>query len=314
MNTLKYFIVSLFVIVFINCKGQEKNNQKSESNNQYIMNMQKNIYYLNLELFMSYEVYVNDVKIANNIQSGPVSGLRYLNEFILNSGKQTIRLIDRDINETGKSNLPDNIFEKFNLEVYSTDENEENIQVVKKFEFPNIPTPRPYYYENTWEFEAVVPYNIDGWKKGVDLSKLDKELLSKKVIAKFEYLRDLINKGNVDKFMEENTVGYEEFVITNYYQKKWSEFDENIRELVNDQKGLMLPLENYKIKIYGKGKLITLERIDKTHLGESALLAIDEKENTLYTNYISLYMPEGSDELEPIRLIIDYTIADFSKK
>ncbi|WP_159090687.1 hypothetical protein [Aquimarina aquimarini] len=274
----------------------------------------KNLYYLNIELFMTYEIYINDIKIANNIQSGPVSGLRYLNEYILNSGKQTIKLVDRDINPPGKSNLPDNIFEKFGLEVYSTDENEENIQIVKKLDFPNIPTPRPYYYENTWEFDAVVPYNVDGWKKGKDLSKLDEEELEEKVVAKFKHLRNLINNGNVDEFMTENAKGYEEFVITNYYQKKWSEFDENIRELIDDQKGFMLPLENYKIKIHGNGKLVTLERVDRSYLGESALIALDEGENTLYTNYISLYMPEGSHELKPIRLVVDYTIADFSKK
>ena len=310
MKTIK--LIAVVAILFISCTGQEKQNNDMET--KYNTDIQKKLYYLNLELFMTYEIYINDIKIANNIQSGPVSGLRYLNEYILNSGKQTIKLVDRDINPLGKSNLPDNIFDKFNLEVYSTDENEENIQIVKKFDFPSIPTPKPYYYENTWEFDAVVPYNIDGWKKGRDLSKLDEKELKEKVVAKFEYLHNLINKGNVDKFMEENTVGYREFVITNYYQKKWIEFDENIRELIDDQKGFMLPLENYKMKIYGNGKLVTLERVDKSHLGESALLAIDEKENTLYTNYISLYMPEGSDELIPIRLIVDYTIADFSKK
>ena len=150
-------------------------------------------------------------------------------------------------------------------------------------------------------------------QQGKDLSKLDEDELKEKVVAKFEYLRNLINNGNVDGFMEENAVGYEEFVITNYYQKKWNEFDDNIRELIDDQKGFMLPLENYKMKIYGNGKLVTLERVDESYLGDSALLSVDENENTLYTNYISLYMPKGSNELKPIRLIVDYTIADFSK-
>ncbi len=303
-------IILIFTALILSCKGQEKKNNTMITN---YTEAPKKLYYLNLELFLIYEIYINDVKITNHaFELGKVSGLEYLNEYILNSGKQTIKLINRD-KVPSKTNLPNNIFKEFSLEVYSTDENEENISSVKKFDFPDKPTPRPYYFENTWEFDAEVPYNIDGWKKGKNLTKLNEEELKKQVVTKFEYFRNLLNKGKVDKFIQENALGYEEFVITNYYQKKWSEFDENIRELVEDQEGFMLPLENYKMKIYGNGKLVTLERIDTPFLGESALLAVDEKENTLYTDYISLYMPEGTDELKPIRLRVEYGLANFNK-
>ncbi len=239
------------------------------------MNIPKKQYFLNFELFMSYEIYINDMKIANNIQSGPVSGLRYLNDYILNSGKQTITLIDRDLKPN--SNMPNDIFKKISLEIYSADENDENTKLEKKFDFPDIPTPRPYYYKNTWEFDAEVPYTVDGWKDGQDLSKIDQKELKKMVVAKFQHLRTILNQGKVDQFMEENAKGYKEFVITNYYQKKWHEFDENIRETIGNQKGIMLPLEHYKMKIVANGQLVTLERINLPYKGQSALLAINEK-------------------------------------
>ena len=131
------------------------------------------------------------------------------------------------------------------------------------------------------------------------------------VIVKFEQLHILLNNGKVDEFMQENAKGYEEFVTSNYYQKKWPEFDENIRELIEDQKGFMLPLEQYQMRISGNGKLVSLERIDKEFRGESALLAVDKEENTLYTNRVHLYIPSGSKELVPIRLMVEYGVVKF---
>ncbi len=307
MKSQKHLILSIAMLVLVNCKGQES--KKTNDHKKYAMNIPKKQYFLNYELFMSYELYINDVKLTNNFQSGPVSGMEYLNDYILNSGKQTITLIDRDLEPD--SNMPNDIFKKISLAIYSADENDENTKLEKKFDFPDIPTPRPYYYKNTWEFDAEVPYTVDGWKDGQDLSKIDQKELKKMVVAKFQHLRTILNQGKVDQFMEENAKGYKEFVITNYYQKKWHEFDENIRETIGNQKGIMLPLEHYKMKIVANGQLVTLERINLPYKGQSALLAINEKENTIYTDYIHLYMPKGKTSLEPIRLNIEYEVAHF---
>ncbi len=201
------------------------------------------------------------------------------------------------------------------MEIYSADENDENIENIKKFDFPDIPTPNPYVFEKTWTFEAKVPFNIEGWKNGQDLSKMDEKELEKMVVDKFQHYRKLLNDGNVDQFMEEHKKNFEEFVIANYYQKGWSEYNENIRETISNQKGIMLLLENYKMKIYGNGKLVSLERreVNETFYNRSPLIAIDKKENILYSDYVWLYMPKGGTTLEPVRLNVDYTIADFSK-
>ena len=44
-----------------------------------------------------------------------------------------------------------------------------------------IATGQPYY-EYTFEFEAEVPYELEGWTKGQDLTKLDQKLLEKKAL------------------------------------------------------------------------------------------------------------------------------------
>ncbi|WP_405266368.1 hypothetical protein [Cellulophaga sp. Ld12] len=275
------------------------------------MKKPKNIYYLNLELFMSYEIYVNDLKITNNIQSGPVSGLEYLNDYILNSGVQKIKLIDRDLKTN--SNIPDDLFSQMKLEIFTSDENEENIEQLNGFDFPSTSIPRPYYFEYTWEFDAEVPYEIEGWKNGKDLTQLDSKELEKMLLDKFKYFKKILNDGEITKFMNENSKNYSEFITANYYQNKWDEYEENISETIGNQKGCLLPLENYKMIISGDGKLVTLERTDIKYLGESALLAVNNTKNKLYTNYMHFYMPEDSEELEPIRLRIEYATADISK-
>ncbi|WP_026449533.1 hypothetical protein [Aequorivita capsosiphonis] len=307
---IKKTVLIVLTIIMISCKGPEKDKTFNLNDTMnYKSKISKTQYYLNYNLFMSYEIYINDVKITNNIESGPVSGLEYLNEYILSSGKQTIRLIDRTYREN--PNIPDDSFQRMKMEIFTTDENEENQAMLKALEFPKTSVPKPYYYENTWEFEAEVPYTLEGWSNGEDLTKMDEKELMKLTVAKFEQLRQLLNTGKVDEFIEENAKGYEEFVISNYYQKKWAEYDENIREGFADQRGNLLPLEHYQMRISGNGKLVSLERIDKEFRGESALLAVDKEENTLYTNRVYLFMPKGSHTLKPIRLIVDYGIAKF---
>ncbi|WCC43743.1 hypothetical protein PJW08_00315 (plasmid) [Tenacibaculum finnmarkense] len=310
-------ILTIIIIttVLYNCKGQKKDLIKMETVNKYEKDIDKRAYYLNYDLFMTYDIYLNDIKIEYEYQAiGSVYGMGYLNEYILNSGTQRIRLISKDL-FPGKTNMPTKIFEKFNMEVYTADENDENIEKVKIFDFPDIPTPKPYFFDNTWTFEAKVPFNLEGWKNGKDLTKIDEKELEKMVLEKFKHYHELLNDGDVDQFMKENKKNFEDFVIANYYQKGWSEYNDNIRETISNQKGKMLPLKNYKIKIYGNGKLVTLERIEinETYYGRSALMAVWEEKNKLYDDYILLYMPKDKNTLEPIRAIIDYDIYDYSK-
>ncbi|MBF4519561.1 hypothetical protein IRZ71_24755 [Flavobacterium sp. ANB] len=65
------------------------------------------------------------------------------------------------------------------------------------------------------------------------------------------------------------------------------------------------PLENYKLKFYGEGKIVCLEieSLDNHLRGESALWAkLDEGDGVMadFFQYY-LYIPEGKDELEILR-------------
>ncbi len=57
---------------FIDCKGQNNEVVKTETLNMYNKNIDKRAYYLNYDLFMTYDIYLNDIKIISNFQSGPV--------------------------------------------------------------------------------------------------------------------------------------------------------------------------------------------------------------------------------------------------
>lgn len=121
---MKYFntIITCFLILILsNCNGQNKNLELAKEKYNYNKQIPKTRYYLDFNLFLSYEIYINDVKITHNIKSGPVSGMEYLNPFILSSGKQKIRLVDKDLKLN--TNIPDDLFSKMKMKIFTSDEN-----------------------------------------------------------------------------------------------------------------------------------------------------------------------------------------------
>lgn len=273
------------------------------------MDASKSLYYLDYNLFTSYEIFLNDVKIVNNIESGPVSGMVYLNEFILKSGIQKLKVREFLVNIN--TPIPSDLVNRVTLDIYTTDKNEENIKKIKEFKIPLQESPKPYFYEFEFEFKAEVPYELEAWTNGRDLMKIDHESLRNKVVNKFEELKKTLNEGRIDEFLSENKKGLEEFFVSNYFDmKKENQYKFNIIEGFNGHKDLMQPLDNFEMVICGNGKLVTLERIDKKFRGESPLMSINRKEETIYTDYIFLYMPKGSDFLCPIRLQVNYDALD----
>lgn len=74
--------------------------------------------------------------------------------------------------------------------------------------------------------------------------------------------------------------------------------------MVGGKKGLtMYPIENYVMKFYGNGKLVTLQRTD--HAGESVLAGWyldDSGKRKMKTFTIYFHLPKGKKELEVINL------------
>ncbi|MCV6631544.1 MAG: hypothetical protein OIF50_16970 [Flavobacteriaceae bacterium] len=322
MRTLVLFSI---IILSIGCKKTKPFAQKNRKPTAMIINdsMQKTRYYLDYRLpgSVSMELCVNDVKLRKSFLSGYID----LNPYILKSGIQNVKIraycLEGTLNiEPYHTKQFPNELPPIRVSIYTTDEKEENIHKLVQFPLTPIDKPIPLY-EASWEFEAEVPYELEGWSKAQDLSKWDQEVLLEKVVAKYQEYREMLHSGNTQAFWKAIDKGLQEEFVSYYYT------EERIQQLYartnfyDLQKDIMMPLEKYTMKLYGNGRLVCLENIDKEeyvvgttlqesiyHLGQSSLFSYREiplkSDNiSFYYNRIYLMMPVGSEELEIIRLI-----------
>ena len=84
---------------------------------------------------------------------------------------------------------------------------------------------------------------------------MDQKILREKVDAYYKKLWNILNDGNGQEYLNLWNKADEELAIYNY-----SKPINNEVEKINKAKGKMAPLEDYKMKVYADGKLVTLER------------------------------------------------------
>ena len=302
---IPYCLVILFTLY--SCKSEKKGSPSSKDKNPKTeiktTGKEKNysVYY---ELNLPFEILVNDLVVEKNMDTG-MDGPDQLNQFILENGEQKIKIkAFHPFAERGGMFKPEDIAlinEK--LRIYLKDEhaNEGKLQLIKVLKFPIIEDEVPFI-EGEWSFDAEVPFNLEGWKNSKNLSAYGDDELEKMVISKFKELRKLLNTGNALDFMKELEFRNTEFYNANYFSTpQISDYEASLLATFAKLEGLMLPIENYKMRILGGGKVVSLERIGK-YKGQSVLIAEDNKTNMLYTNYTMLYLPFGKNTLEIVRI------------
>ncbi|MCL1669787.1 hypothetical protein M2T82_17145 [Elizabethkingia ursingii] len=158
------------------------------------------------------------------------------------------------------------------------------------------------YVEYTGTFQADVPYRLNGWEQGEDLSKLNKDNLEKELLKKYNEYKGWLQNGDLDKIAKSKLNAEKEEAQALYFNKKLN--DQYISEFTTSwgRKNITVqPLENYSLKFYGDGKVVAL--ISNVYK-KSPLWASfkDEESNNNYTIYnLYFYIPKGKKELEVIR-------------
>ena len=167
------------------------------------------------------------------------------------------------------------------------------------------------YFEQEWDVELTeLPYELEGWSKGQDLRKWDKDKLEKKVVAYYQKLWRILNNGEGERYMDLWKQADQELMFYDYetdYDSIYKEESEEIKKNCTDN---MIYLEDYEMKLYAEGKLVCLER--KTHTREfnnyspldikgwSPLIRKGRKSGA-EDFPVKLYLPEGSNEFVIIR-------------
>ena len=303
-------LVFLCFILLFNCHNAQKKMETQQ------IPLEKQItYMIDITTNIPVIVYVNDIKASE--LNMPLGTAIDLNPYVLKNGKCKIKLQIFPLFRRGDTLVTVENIMRCNLFFGSYIRNKETNEILNYKADVALPIVAPKedvpYFEQEWDVELTeLPYELEGWSKGQDLRKWDKDKLEKKVVAFHQKIRKILNEGNSEAWLKLIQKRFDEVCIFDYLSEK--QVEEDLKEIKEDveeySKGTMIPLEDYELKLYAEGKLVTLER--KTHTKEfNNYSPLDIKgwsplisKGTTYgaAPYpILLYLPEGSDEFVIIR-------------
>ena len=306
----KIHLLTIIILTLLNC-----NNTQKKMKIQQIPLEKQITYMIDLTLKTPHELYINDI-LAVSRSRGSNAAID-INPYVLKNGKYKIKLRLLPYWHLNETTVSKSDIENARLFFGSYIRNKETDEILNYKADVALPIVAPKedvpYFEQEWEVEITdLPYELEGWSKGQDLRKWDKDKLEKKVVAFHQKIRKILNDGNSEAWLKLIQKRFDEVCIFDYLSEKRIEKDlEEIKEDVEEySKGTMIPLEDYELKLYAEGKLVTLER--KTHTKEfNNYSPLDIKgwsplisKGTTYgaAPYpILLYLPQGSDEFVIIR-------------
>lgn len=259
-------------------------------------------------------IYINDIKASEF--NTPLNSAIDMNPFILKNGKYKVKLEVYPSFRTGDVTISPEEINSIKLSFGSYFRNRKTDQIDNyttssafKLTTPNTNVP---YFEQEWEVEVDnLPYTIEGWSNGQDLSKIDQIELEKKVVLYYQKLWNLMNNGDSVPYRNLWTNADKELLVYDYltennYKKAIEENNLDIGKCKN----MMIPLEDYEMKLYAHGKIVSLERKTNT-LRFNNEDPLDIKGwSPLIRKYkvsggasygLKLYLPEGSNEFVIIR-------------
>ena len=256
---------------------------------------------------VKWELFINGTQMFANYRGNITSPIVPLNYNILGSGKQKITI--RIYSPNGQDVLGN--YAAFRMRLFYNKnfrDNEDPEIPILNFELPYEETKDLPYFEKSFEFEAQVPYQITGWTKSKDLTKVPD--LEQKVVKKIEELRTILeNKDTEAYFQAVMPKLKEKFIclyatqqeIENYFQE-YSLTSGEFSKIFDDIQ--ILPITDYQIILEPNNRLVKLRQKNGDSFTDGIKFkAIDKEDKKEITgNYLfRFHIPEGSDELKVIR-------------
>jgi hypothetical protein len=268
-----------------------------------------------------FEILVNGYLIYKNYDLQKLATPILINAAILKSGPQTITyrlypLEDLMVDTYGKGETINTLLKNtsMNIEVIKYEDVKTGTRIgdeiliakhesltkkgTKEFIGSGLP-----YYEYTFTFEATVPYEIEGWSNGQDLTKYDKEELEAVVLKKYAQIKQLYLEKNVNKLVQieylkkslrEDTSDYRDKQTIKEY---WDNYYADI--LLEDKR--YQPLEGYQMQFFGNNKIVTFRHpvtapVDPRLKGKAALYFLNTEDSgriiATFTG-VYLFLPKG---------------------
>ncbi len=303
MRFLKFIFFGLALCFSACTQNNKMSNLTSKNYIETMMNSTKRydyepMYFLSYKQNICYsEILVNDIPVNKNFKEMVDGGTIRINNYIFKSGiqKVTVKLYAIDDNKdfdfstfTDETDMKIDIEESDNVkrdlkgkEIASYITPIVSFKSVDGYEKTKFEGSGKTYYEATFTFNAVVPYDFNSLDKARDLSKWDKEILKEKVVDFYKKQWNIINEKRVDDYFSFLELKEKETCQSMYCNK--AELQENLDGYldaftIKDYK--LQPLENYTIKLYGGGRIVCLElsSLEPKMRGKSALWANLTKE------------------------------------
>ena len=305
----KVYLLAIAILLF-NCHNAQNT---GEMKIQQIPLEKQITYMIDITTNIPVIVYVNDIKASE--LNMPLGTAIDLNPYVLKNGKCKIKLQIFPLFRRGDTLVTVENIMRCNLFFGSYIRNKETDEILNYKADVALPIVAPKedvpYFEQEWEVEITdLPYELEGWSKGQDLRKWDKDKLEKKVVAYYQKLWRILNNGEGERYMDLWKQADQELMFYDYetdYDSIYKEESEEIKKNCTDN---MIYLEDYEMKLYAEGKLVCLER--KTHTREfnnyspldikgwSPLIRKGRKSGA-EDFPVKLYLPEGSNEFVIIR-------------
>ncbi|WP_282116684.1 hypothetical protein [Cellulophaga baltica] len=268
-----------------------------------------------------FEVLINDHLAYKNYDLKKLATPILINHYILKSGIQTITyrlypLEDLMVDTYGKGETINTLLNNtsMNIEVIKYEDVKTGTRIgdeilVEKHESLTKKGTREFigsglpYYEYTFTFEATVPYEIEGWSNGQDLTKYDKKELEAVVLKKYAQIKQLYLEKNIDKLVQVEYLDKSlREDISDYKDKETIKryWDNYYADVILEDKQFQ-SIEGYEMQFFGNNKIVTFRHpvispMDPRLKGEAALYFLNtEDSGIIIANFkgVYLFLPEG---------------------
>ncbi|MFK7033051.1 hypothetical protein [Flavobacterium oreochromis] len=306
MKTIMHIV--FFIFLALTCCHNKKNDETKKSKK---MNQLKKEYFLNHKFGnLTYQIYINDLLIANSYNGNGIPGPYEINPYLFSSGIQKLRIKISAPSELGKEYLSPKDIENLEKKTFISlleNENFDDIRIIKEINFQSIKE-KQSFIEQEWTFEVDITNEVNNLDKSQNLTTIDKEKLRKDVVNKYEELKQLLNEGNGTAFINELNRPLSVVFKSEYMsEEEQLEYKKNLEKYFNSHKGIMNSISNFTIRIMGNGKAIALEYATGKYKGLGILSSKDIQHKTLNKNYIILHKPIDADKFEIFRYNCSYT-------
>ncbi|WP_208602982.1 hypothetical protein [Pedobacter steynii] len=260
-------ILSIIFIMSLGCNDLK--NSKTDKAITQVIKEKQITYTISATTPIPVVVYFNDIKVSE--EHTPLNSSIDVNGYALKNGKYKVKIQIFPVFKRGdKVVYPEDIKScRFSFGSFVRDGETGDIskpQTYVQLSLKDLNSPVAYF-EQEWEVDIKeLPYTLEGWSKGQDLSKMDKKEIEKKVIQYHESIRETLNQGNGDQWIDLTKRRATETAVFNYSstERYESSIKENRMNVEKYCANRMIPLEDYELKLYAEGKLATLERRSHT--------------------------------------------------